>query len=401
MALTSIGTQKTPGRPIELTFAGETGIPSANQELLLIGKLGASGGAGSGTASAYVLSQVNNAGDQTLGKAEAELKYGIGSELAKMVEAAIKANTGQGTVPTIKCIPLLDTDTDFGASDEALVAARNVKAEYIVSPFDGQDEALRSKLRDHAILVSGSQRVHNNQFGSFGVVANLAEQDPSNLDQFDTPAVIGCWYRVVDGTISYSVAEVAAACAARMAANVAPFNPLDDSDIVGLPVSTEDSDNISVGAGLESESCLSRGWTPVYVKANGQPAFVRTVTGRLSPDGTGTPLVTAYYDVQDFNVLYFWRKTLYTRFAQADFKRRKASDESGRLIKSEMIRLAGIFEGQEMFQAVDQLAKQFLVERNLQDRHRFDFKTPVNVIPGLHVIAGNIVATTEFDTITI
>lgn len=397
MTLTSIGTQKTPGRPIEVTFAAELGLPSANQEVLLIGRKDAT----SGTIDEYKSTTIANAGSLTDGVAEAEEKFGAGSELAKMVEAAIRANSGQGTVPTLKCIPLASTDTDFGPSDDALVTARNLKAEYIVSPFDGQDSALRNQLRDHALLVSGAQRVENNQFGSFGVVANLSVDDPSNLDQFDTQYVIGCWYRVVAGTIDYSVAEVAAAAAARMAANVAPFNPLDDADIVGLPISDDDEDYISVGAGLESEVCLNQGWTPIYVKPNEQPAFVRTVTGRISPDGTGSPEVTAYYDVQDFNVLYFWRRTLFTRFSQPDFKRRKASAEAAQLILSELVRLASLFEDQEMFQAVDQLARQFQVERNLQDRHRFDYKTPVNVIPGLHVIAGNIEASTQFDTITL
>lgn len=401
MSLTSIGTQKTPGRPIELTFDAETGLPSANQELLLFGKKDAT----SGTAAVYELATINNAGDQVLGEQEANEKFGEGSELAKMVLAAIKANIGEGTVPAIKCIPLQSTDTDFGANDEALKAAQNVKAEYLVSPFDFQsDTANRDKIKDHATLVSGPQRVENNQFGSIAVGANLSETDPSQLFKFDTQYLCGIWHRST-GTgqdeLSYSVAEVAAASAARMASNVAPFLPLDDVSIGSMPRSVKETDYPSKGAGLESESCLNQGWTPLFVKPNGEVAFVRTVTGRLSPDGTGAPLVTAYYDVQDFNVLYFWRRTLFTRFSQPDFKQRKASEDAAQNILSELIRLATLFEGQEMFQAVADLAKQFQVERNVQDRHRFDYKTPVNVIPGLHVIAGNIEATTQFDTITI
>ncbi len=36
------------------------------------------------------------------------------------------------------------------------------------------------------------------------------------------------------------------------------------------------------------------------------------------------------------------------------------------------------------------LAPQFLVQPSLTSRGRFDFKIPVNVLPGLFVIAGNI-----------
>ena len=70
-------------------------------------------------------------------------------------------------------------------------------------------------------------------------------------------------------------------------------------------------------------------------------------------------------------------------------------------MKSEAIRLANLFEDQEMFQAVAQLSKQFVVERSTSDRHRFDVLTPVNVIPGLHVIATNIEAGTQFDALSI
>jgi phage tail sheath gpL-like len=68
---------------------------------------------------------------------------------------------------------------------------------------------------------------------------------------------------------------------------------------------------------------------------------------------------------------------------------------------SEMIRLATLFQNQQMFQAVDQLAPQFLVQRDTVDRSRFNYLTPVNVIPGLHVIDGNVQATTQFDTLSI
>ena len=52
MALTSIADQKTPGRPIEITFAAETGLPSANQEILIFGHM-VEAGAASGDATPY------------------------------------------------------------------------------------------------------------------------------------------------------------------------------------------------------------------------------------------------------------------------------------------------------------------------------------------------------------
>lgn len=394
MALTSIGDQKTPGRPVEITFAQETGLPSANQEVVLIGH------AASGATGTYTVIRMNNSGNLAAASAEAETKFGAGSELTKMVIAAVRATRALGTTPTYKCIPLDSEDEDFGAADAALTALEATKAEYVVSPYDGQDSALRDKLKASAQVMSGAQRVDNNQFGTIGVVFNRDEADPADLDQFDTQFICGVYLRD-SGTPDYSIGEMAAAAAGRMAANLVPFNPLDSVTIDGIEPPEDEGDWPTVGAGLESETILERGWTPLFVKPNGEVAFVRTVTGRISSDGTGAPVVTAYYDVQDFNVLYLFRKTIWTRFSQPDFKRRKASADTAVEIKSEVIRLMTAFQDQNMFQAVEELGKLVLVERSASDRHRFDVKIPVNVIPGLHVIATNIEAGTLFDTISI
>lgn len=392
MALTSIGSQKTPGRPVEITFAADTGIPSDEQEVLLIGHA-ASGATGTNT-----VVTINNSGDLTAASGEAEEKFGAGSELAKMVIAAVRANSGSSTFPQLKCVPL--ESTEVGLPTDALNAIAAVKAEFVVSPYDGQDSSLRDDLKELALLMSGAQRVENNQFGTIGVVFNRDESDPSALDLIDSQYIMAVWLPDT-GTPDYSIGEMAAAAAAKVASNTIPFNPLDDVTIVGVDAPEDMADWPTRGAGLESESALEQGWTPLYVKPNGEVAFVRTVTARISADGTGAPEVTSYYDVQDFQVLYFWRKTVFTRLSQPDFKRRKASAEAAQDIKSELIRLATTFEDQNMFQAVSQLAKQFQVERNASDRHRFDVKTPVNVIPGLHVIATNVEATTEFDVVTV
>ncbi len=397
MALTSIGSQKTPGRPVELTFAGDTGLPSDEQELLLIGHA-ASGATGTNT-----VVTINNVADLAAASGEVATKFGDGSELAKMILAAIRANEGGSTFPSIKACVLSSVETTIPVAAQTAIKAK--KAEFVVTCYDFQsDSANRTIALGLASTMSGAQRVQNNQFGTFAVGANMSEADPSALFKMDTQFGIGIWKRDTgtgDDLTTYSVGEVAAAAAAKMASNGVPYNPLDDVSIPGIPTPALDSDWPSVGAGLESESCLDQGWTPLFVKPNEEVAFVRTVTGRLSVDGTGTPVVTSYYDVQDFQVLYFWRKTLFTRYSQADFKQTKASTDAGRSVKSEAIRLAVQFEDQNMFQAVTQLAKRFQVERNASDRSRFDVKTPVNVIPGLHTIASNVEATTEFDVITI
>lgn len=402
MALTSIGSQRTPGRPVEITFEAETGLPSSNQDILLIGHLAASGGA-SGISLPYEVVTINNTSDLVAASGEVATKFGEGSELAKMVLAAINANAGASNFPGIKCVGLNPDDTDFGTSDAALTAASRVHADFIVSPYDGQDQTLTNKLKSTALLMSGAQRVENDQYGTFGVVFNRSTSDPSLLFKYDTQYLIGAWLPdagVGDDAPAYSLGEMAAACAAVMGAAIAPFNPQDSLTLQNV-VAPLNGTKITVGAGLESESALNQGWTPLMVKPNGEVAFVRTVTMRRTVDADGVTDVESYYDVQDFQVLYLWRKTIFTRFNQPDFKRRKASAGAAVDIKSEAIRLANAFQDQNMFQAVDDLAKEFLVERNSSDRHRFDLLTPINVIPGLHVIATNVKAGTRFDVVTV
>lgn len=397
MTLTNIGQQKTPGRPIEITFAAETGIPSDAQEVLLIGHA-VSGFAASGL---YKSITIDNSGDRIAASGECVTKgFGAVSEITKMVLAAIKANEGGSTFPQIKVVLLAAADVDFGALDVALTGSAKVKAEFMVSPYAGTDLTLTGKLKETALLMSGAQRVENSQNGTIGVVAAMNVASPSSLNAYDSQFLCGIYLRD-QGSNPYSVAELASAAAAKMAANGIPFNPIDDVTINGVTKPANSDDNLTIGASLESEVTLQKGWTPLKVKPNGEVAFVRTVTMRLSADGTGNPIVGAYYDVQDFQVLYFWRKTLFTRFSAPDFKKKKASVDTAKLVKSELIRLATTFQDEQMFQAVDKLAKFFQVERNASDRSRFDYKTPVNVIPGLHVVAGNIEAGTQFDVITI
>lgn len=393
MALTSIGQQKTPARPTEITFAADTGLPSDLQIVLLAGH------ANAGATGTNTVVTINNVADAALAKTEAELKFGVGSELAKMVVAAVKANAGGSTFPALKACVLASTDTGFDA--DAQDAIQRTRAEFLVTPYDLHVATTnRNTLKAMAIAMSGAQRVSNNQFGTVGWGFNRTVSDPSLLFKFDTQFMLGAWL-YDSGSPAYTIAEMAAATAARAAAGGVPFNPMDDVTIENVDAPALVGDWPTVGAGLESESALNQGWAPLWVKPNGEVAFVRTVTGRLSADGTGTPVVTSYYDLQDFQVLYYFRKAIYTRFSQPDFKQVKASDAVGLNIKAEAIRLATEFENQGMFQAVSQLAKKFQVQRNASDRSRFDLLVPVNVVPGLHVIATNIEATTEFDTITL
>jgi phage tail sheath gpL-like len=404
MALTTIGQQLTPGRPVQITFAPSQTPPNPLQQLVLIGHMGASGTAASGSysaASGYVPYIVSNVANPTAASGEVAALFGQGSELTRMVVAAVNGNyEGLNTnFPPITVIPLYSSDTGFGNAFNAL---SRMEAEIVVSPYDPVNQTLTQAFITQLQSMSGPQNVENNQFGSIGVVANRSISAAGSLPEYDTASNIGqlvaVWKR--DSLDTNPVGMLAAGVAAVMAANPVPFNPLDNVQVGGVVPPALLTDYITVGAGLESETALSRGWCPLRVLPNGEVTIVRNITTRLTVDGITPISDDAYVDAQDFQVLFYWRKTVWTRLNQPDLKQVKASNQAAQTILSEILRLANVFQDNGMFQAVQQLAPYFKVARNATDRSRFDILTPVNVIPGLHVVAVNVQATTQFDTLT-
>lgn len=397
MALTSIGSQLTPGDPSEITFAAAQGLPSDNQKLILVGHLGAS--APTGTLP-YQVIQMANVADPVAASGEAAGYFGAGSELAAMVVAAVKANQAGSTFPAIKCVPLALSDTDWG---QALTMIDRIPGEYVVSPYDATNQTLMNLLLAQTKAMSSAQRVDNGQYGTLAVAVNRSVVNPTSLFKYDTAFGSFHWLRDTGAGLQapvLSLGELAASVAAQLAANAVPYNPVRNLVLPNVLAPAKMTDWISVGAGMESEACLQQGWSPLRVLPNGSVAHVRAVTLRRTT-GDGVTAVTSYFDVMDFNVLFFWRKTITTRFGQPDVTQVKASGGEASLLLSEVIRLAQLFQTQGMFQAVDTLAKLFKVERNASDRSRFDVFTPVNVIPILAVVASNIQATTVGDTLSV
>jgi hypothetical protein len=66
-----------------------------------------------------------------------------------------------------------------------------------------------------------------------------------------------------------------------------------------------------------------------------------------------------------------------------------------------LLREAYNFEVLGAFQNVMLSAKLFQIEASKTSKGRFDFKIPVEVIPGLYVIAGNIQAVSDLTTYTL
>jgi phage tail sheath gpL-like len=397
MPLTNIGNRKTPSTPIEITFGAQptaTGVKVAT----LLGHRAASGGTGTN----YQVHQVQNVGDPTAAKTEVDSLAGTGSEIGKMVEAFVKGNSavaGRANFPPMRVVLLPSSETGFGPADEALEAVKLLRSDLLVSPYDANDAVTRNKLRDFAALLSGPDRDLQGQFGSHCVIASLKASATSLVYNIDNQFVIVPWLQDTAVTPAQPVALVAAASAAVLLQNAFPYLPLGDFELGGILPPASMSDRIEAGPFSLSELALAAGLCPLKVDASGRVKFIRTVTTRVTTDGS-IP-ATAYFDYQDLSVLNDFREDCFKRINAPDLKPKKASVNTAKLIKDEILRIAKAYESAEAFQRVNELAKEFKVQPSATSRGRFDFKIPVNVVPGLYVVAGNIEATTKFDEFTL
>lgn len=203
--------------------------------------------------------------------------------------------------------------------------------------------------------------------------------------------------------VSQPVEIVAAAAAAVMMQSVFPYNPLQQVAIGGLIPPQKSSDRIMLDANGSSEAALVAGLSPLYAAPGDVISFIRTrTTLTQNPDLSE---VTAYFDWQDIVVLYDFREVCYGVSQNPPFNNNpggtKASQRIAALFKDEVLRQAKNFEDLGAFQNVARSAKFFQIAISTTSKGRFDFKIPVEVIPGLYVIAGNIQAVSDLLTYTI
>ena len=193
--------------------------------------------------------------------------------------------------------------------------------------------------------------------------------------------------------ISQPVEIIAAAHAGAMMQSAFPYNPLTNVQIGGLIAPQKPSDIIVVDPNGASEQALAAGLSPIKTSSDGTLRLIRTrTTYNLLPDNVTA--VTSYFDWQDLVTMNDFKEDVYQITQNPPFNGNpggtKASATIAALLKDQILNEAQSYEDQGAFQGVKTLAPQFLVQPSLTSRGRFDFKIPVNVLPGLFVIAGNI-----------
>jgi hypothetical protein len=147
--VTSIGDARTPATEVEITDPSDTGLADRDPR-----------GPAHWPQARDFRHRCGERGQDHLelrrcpaAQTEAEGYWGAGTEIVKMVVAAVKANEGSAIRPPLKGCGLASTDTGFGTSDAALTAVKRVKAEFVVSP-------VRRQRRDHARQAEGGGERH-------------------------------------------------------------------------------------------------------------------------------------------------------------------------------------------------------------------------------------------------
>lgn len=204
--------------------------------------------------------------------------------------------------------------------------------------------------------------------------------------------------------VSQPAEIIASAHAGAMMQSAFPYNPLTGVTVGGLVPPQISADRIAIDPAGTSEAALIAGLSPLYVQPGSQVGFVRTrTTYALLPDNV-TP-VNSYFDWQDLVTLNDFREDVYLITQNPPFNNNpggtKASAQVAGLLKDEILREAFVYENLGAFQGVKTLAPLFLVQPSTTSRGRFDFKIPVNVLPGLEVIAGNIEAVSDIGNFTL
>ena len=373
-----------------------TGLVQADNELVLIGKRGATGG----TAVTGTPIQIENYGDPVAVQAECDTLFGASAEISEMIVAAVKANFYGGksakAFPPIKAISMANdaTSSDLAA---ALSAHIGMPMAFAAVSFPMTDATARAAFKAHLEAISASDRGLNSQFGSFGVMAT-----DGDLSTATTAGVSGAgvtmmypWLRDSAGTKANKVHQVAAAYAAICASNGVPFLPLNDVKVGGLvaPVAASDwhtsGDAGSVSLGLDS------GLVPLTVSFDGSVLISRSITALRTLPGQPD---ASYFDMQDWQSLYYFRKNAYTTAKQPRYSIAKATDAKLKALGSELIALAKQFEQLEIFQYVDKLVQDFVVARSLTNRSAAVYTIPVNVVPGFHNKGIDTIGTTKYDS---
>lgn len=261
------------------------------------------------------------------------------------------------------------------ALDEALAAAFAAGHNIVVTPFATQ-QALAS-LRAHLDAVA-DPREHR---GAIGVAAL-----PTTLSAATTLATATNGQYVTLALHAGSVmqaADIAAAYASVIAFEEDPARPLNTLAVAGLDV-PDPADRLGR---VEQENALYNGVTPFEVGPGDVVQIVRSIT-TYTVNPAGVPDI-AMLDITTPRTLFYVEQAIRQRLALR-FPREKLFDEQLLKVRSEALVVLYQLQELEIVEHVLENQAGVVCERDSQDPNRVNLRLPVDVVNGLHIIAGRI-----------
>lgn len=256
----------------------------------------------------------------------------------------------------------------------ALAAIQDAGDNIVVTPY--VDAANLVKMRDHLAYVGAGLEQRGAistlaEVGTYGSALALAES--INHERMSLAWLYG----------SKSLPwEIAAAYAAVAAFEEDPARPLNTLELKGIDVPPVE---LRIGR-VEREAALHNGVTPIKVGPDGTSVrIVRAVsTYTVNPADVLDP---AWLDLTTVRTLDYVRLALRQRLALR-FPRDKRTPGVLLKIRSEVLDVLRQLEALEIIEAVEENKGRVIVEYDSQEAGRVNIRVPVDVVNGLHVIAG-------------
>jgi len=389
---------RAPGTKTQVSIVSNS-LTNAQNQLVIIGHQAST----PGSAPNYVPYTVVNFADPIAVLAEMTTQFGASSEISTQVVAAIngvlQSNLTTVAFPPIVVIPLAHADVS-SALNATLQGLLTLSAPFIASCYAGSDTVALTALLNYVTTISGDSRGRYGQFGSFCFMGLIGSIGSVTMIGTTTASqnMLFPWRQDSGGTPANSTQQLAAATAAVCAANGLPFMPMTDVIVGGLVPQVSMADWTTPDDTGTEVLALTAGLIPLMSNLNGTVSLSRTVTSVVRVAGTPD---ADYFDLQDWQVLYYLRQQCYVLAQQPQYKIAKASTKVAQALMSDIINTCKIMQDDlNMLQYVEQLVSQFVFARSATNRAAFTYQVPVNVIPGFYNKGISIIGTNQFDVLT-
>lgn len=303
----------------------------------------------------------------------------VGNQILHSIEI-----TAPGLTAVVVAMASGATDPDI---DTALASIAGVRFHFIVSPYNNLTNLTTlmtysgspvAKLKAH-LEAMDAPRVQRRGFGIFAQTGALALTTTlagnANYQRLHFPYIRG---------VKMWPPELAAAQAATWALRSDPALPLNSMEVKGVDVpaiSSRFSSN-------EIDTLLAGGVTPLEVGAGEVVRIVRAIS-TYTLNASSTP-DASYLDVTTITALDYGDQAIRERIALR-FTPAKGTERTMRNLRSEILATMYLLQALEIWHRIDEYKDALLIEGDLQDPTTWRTSIPAPVVPGFHVLAGQLV----------